>query len=63
MKNLIVVRCGDKSLHEKWVSTEANYDIALSYFGDNPKFDIEKIRPLAKVVIASSSDLPVQRLS
>lgn len=29
MKNLIVVRCGDKSLHEKWVSTEANYDIAL----------------------------------
>ncbi|WP_407509385.1 hypothetical protein [Acinetobacter baumannii] len=29
------------------------------------KIDInpEKIRPLAKVVIASSSDLPVQRLS
>lgn len=44
MKNLIVVRCGDKSLHEKWVSTEANYDIALSYFGDDPKFDIEKIK-------------------
>ncbi|MPW43620.1 DUF707 domain-containing protein [Acinetobacter guerrae] len=44
MKNLIVVRCGDNSLHEKWISNEAHYDVALSYFGDHPKFDMDKVK-------------------
>ncbi|RFS31745.1 DUF707 domain-containing protein [Acinetobacter sp. SWAC5] len=44
MKNLIVVRCGDNSLHEKWISSEANYDVVISYFGNEPKFDLENLR-------------------
>lgn len=39
LKNLIVVRCGDKSLHEKWLDGNPNFDIAVSYFGDNFSFD------------------------
>lgn len=39
MKNLIVVRCGDKSLHEKWLDGKNEYDVAISYFGDDFKFD------------------------
>lgn len=43
MKNLIVVRCGDSSLHEKWVSEDANYDIAVSYFGNEAKFELDQL--------------------
>lgn len=44
MKNLIVVRCGDNSLHEKWVSPDANYDVAVSYFGNEASFDLDNLR-------------------
>ncbi len=44
MKNLIVVRCGDNSLHEKWISPDANYDVVVSYFGNEAKFDLEHLK-------------------
>ncbi|HBA02829.1 MAG TPA: DUF707 domain-containing protein [Clostridium sp.] len=46
MKNLIVVRCGDKSLHEKWLTGNANFDVAVSYFGDDFKFDKSNLKYL-----------------
>ena len=27
MKNLVVVRCGDNSLHPEWVNESANFDV------------------------------------
>ena len=41
MKALIIVRGGDKSLHQQWLLTpkeKRSYDVALSYFGSNPDF-------------------------
>jgi hypothetical protein len=32
---LIVVRCGDASLHREWVSGDLQWDLAVSYFGGN----------------------------
>ena len=37
-RNLVVVRCGDQSLHTRWLTGRRNFDIAISYFGqDNTK--------------------------
>ena len=46
MKNLVVVRCGDKSLHENWLKGNVEYDVAVSYFGDDFKFDQSKLKYL-----------------
>jgi hypothetical protein len=36
MKNyLVVVRAGDKSLHTKWLGKERNWDLVVSYYGDD----------------------------
>lgn len=37
-KNLVICRVGDDSLHKNWLqSTEyANFDVAVSYYGDHP---------------------------
>jgi hypothetical protein len=35
MKNLLVIRAGDRSLHPKYL-TARNFDVAISYFGDQP---------------------------
>lgn len=37
-KNLIVLRCGDGSLHEKWLAADADYDVVLSYYGKTDKY-------------------------
>jgi hypothetical protein len=31
--NLVVVRCGDHSLHDEWLGASRNWDLAVSYFG------------------------------
>jgi hypothetical protein len=31
--NLVVVRCGDRSLHNGWLEGSRNWDLAVSYFG------------------------------
>ena len=46
MKNLVVVRCGDKSLHENWLKGNVEYDVAVSYFSDYFKFDQSKLKYL-----------------
>ena len=28
-RNLIILRCGKNSLHKKWISTKANFDLFL----------------------------------
>ena len=33
-RNLIILRCGKKSLHKKWISTIANYDLFLIPYED-----------------------------
>lgn len=35
MKNLVVLRCGDTSLHQEWVNEKSQFDVVLSYYGDN----------------------------
>lgn len=36
--NLVVVRAGDRSLHEQWLKGgERNWDLVVSYFGDRPE--------------------------
>ncbi|MCZ2450711.1 DUF6367 family protein [Acinetobacter baumannii] len=47
---------------ENWLNDTGNRSIIESMIDKN-KVKLLDIRPLAKVVIASSSDLPVQRLS
>jgi hypothetical protein len=32
---LVVVRAGEKSLHPKWLGVERNWDLVVSYYGDN----------------------------
>lgn len=39
-KNLVVVRAGDKSLHQAWLGEDAEFDLIVSYYGD----DLEKFR-------------------
>ncbi|MGH9809615.1 MAG: hypothetical protein ACRD9W_20580, partial [Terriglobia bacterium] len=38
-KNLVIVRAGDASLHEEWLSgpDERNWDLIVNYFGDDPQ--------------------------
>ena len=35
-KYLVVVRAGEKSLHTKWLGSERNWDLVVSYYGDDP---------------------------
>jgi hypothetical protein len=36
-RNLVLVRAGDQSLHPEWLtSVHRNFDLAVSYFGDEP---------------------------
>lgn len=44
MKVLVVLRCGDKSLHPNWVTKESNFDVVLSYFGDSIQYDLSHIK-------------------
>jgi hypothetical protein len=39
-KALVVLRCGDSSLHPSWFAdgTPAEFDLALSYYGSNPDY-------------------------
>jgi len=46
MKALAIVRCGDASLHGAWANGVRNFDVAISYFGD----DHEKTFPEATYV-------------
>lgn len=41
-KNLIVVRAGDKSLHPQWIDSKRNYDVVVSYYGNNPERYIDQ---------------------
>jgi hypothetical protein len=38
-KNLVIVRAGDSSLHEEWLtgSSDRNWDLIVNYFGDDPQ--------------------------
>jgi hypothetical protein len=38
-RSLIVVRCGDESLHKAWIGSERNWDLAVSYFGAREERD------------------------
>lgn len=48
-RNLVVVRAGDKSLHEGWLAgdVERNWDIIVSYFGTSPdryrRSDVQRV--------------------
>ncbi len=44
MRILVVLRCGDQSLHPNWVNEHSNFDVVLSYFGDNLKYDLSHIK-------------------
>lgn len=44
MKNLILVRCGDNSLHPEWLSINSKFDIVLSYFGSDIQYDLSQIK-------------------
>jgi len=35
-KNLVLLRGGDKSLHPQWLGPDRSWDLALSYYGDDP---------------------------
>lgn len=41
---LVVLRCGDQSLHPNWVNANANFDVVLSYFGDHISYDLTHIK-------------------
>lgn len=43
-KNLVVARCGDNSLHPEWLLGNLKFDIVLSYFGDDIKYDLSKVK-------------------
>ena len=44
VRNLIILRCGDNSLHHEWLSKDVKFDIVLSYFGDNIQYDLSQIK-------------------
>lgn len=44
MKTLVVLRCGDTSLHPEWVNEKSQFDVVLSYYGDNNPYDLTHIR-------------------
>jgi hypothetical protein len=35
-RNLVVVRAGDRSLHEGWLAPERSFDLVVSYYGRDP---------------------------
>lgn len=43
-KVLVVVRCGDNSLHLEWVNEHSQFDVVLSYFGNDVKYDLTHIK-------------------
>ena len=44
MKTLVVVRCGDQSLHSEWVNELSNFDVVLSYFGNDLPYNLDHIK-------------------
>ena len=38
-QNLVIVRAGNSSLHEEWLTgaEERNWDLIVNYFGDDPQ--------------------------
>jgi hypothetical protein len=39
-KNIIIIPCGDNSLHTEWISNNSNFDIGIIYYGsDEDKFN------------------------
>ena len=36
-RNLVIVRAGDRSLHEGWLKGQRNWDIIISNYGENPE--------------------------
>lgn len=43
-KYLVVIRCGDNSLHKNWVNDNSKFDVILSYFGDNIPYRLDNIK-------------------
>lgn len=43
-KFLAVIRCGDNSLHKNWVNDNAQFDVILSYFGENIPYSLDNIK-------------------
>jgi hypothetical protein len=46
-KNLVIVRAGDTSLHEQWITAgeDRNWDLIVNYYGDDPnRFQSSEIR-------------------
>ena len=43
-KALVVIRCGDASLHPEYVNQYADFDVVLSYFGNDLPYDLTHIQ-------------------
>ena len=43
-KALVVIRCGDASLHPEYVNQHADFDVVLSYFGNDLPYDLTHIQ-------------------
>ena len=43
-KGLVVIRCGDASLHPEYVNQHAVFDVVLSYFGNDLPYDLTHIQ-------------------
>lgn len=43
-KALVVLRCGDASLHPEYVNQYADFDVVLSYFGNDLPYDLTHIQ-------------------
>ena len=43
-KALVVLRCGDASLHPEYVNQHADFDVVLSYFGNDLPYDLTHIQ-------------------
>ena len=43
-KALVVIRCGDASLHPEYVNQHADFDVLLSYFGNDLPYDLTHIQ-------------------
>lgn len=43
-KALVVIRCGDASLHPQYVNQYADFDVVLSYFGNDIQYDLRHIQ-------------------
>ena len=42
-RSLVIIRCGDQSLHPQWVNENSNFDTVLSYYGDNLPYELSHI--------------------